>query len=184
MEVGEHLFKFAEEQRLLIGWHVAKVGQGRDELLGELLAGQCDVVLVDRDGRPHRLVQGVLLVVSAYEVVKCHKRIALPESLKDGGNLPTHLPVGDWHAFHEGLNTVTDALVAKARKPSPGVERVNELTSDPRFAAGVPRAPLSPDAAYIGLVLPIDVRAGRLVDDDDALPPGTADDDDGLDGNS
>ena len=95
MEVGEHLFKFAEEQRLLIGWHVAKVGQGRDELLGELLAGQCDVVLVDRDGRPHRLVQGVPLVVSAYEVVKCRKRIALPESLKDGGNLPTRLPVGD-----------------------------------------------------------------------------------------
>jgi hypothetical protein len=27
-------------------------------------------------------------------------------------------------------------------------------------------------------------KAGRLVDDDDALPPGIADDDDGLDGNS
>ena len=25
MEVGEHLFEFAEEQRLRIGWHVAKV---------------------------------------------------------------------------------------------------------------------------------------------------------------
>ena len=46
-------------------------------------------------------VQGVRLVVSAYEVVKCRKRIALPESLKDGGNLPTRLPVGDWHAFHD-----------------------------------------------------------------------------------
>ncbi len=46
-------------------------------------------------------VQGVPLVVIAYEVVKCRKRIALPESLKDGGNLPTRLPVGDWHAFHE-----------------------------------------------------------------------------------
>ncbi len=89
------------KQRLRIGWHVAKVGQGRDELLGELLAGQCDVFLVNRDGRPHRLVQGVPLVVSAYEVIKCRKRIALPDSLKDGGNLPTHLPVWDLHAFHD-----------------------------------------------------------------------------------
>ena len=40
--------------------------------------GECDVVLVVRDGRSHRLVQGVPLVVSAYEVVKCHKRVALP----------------------------------------------------------------------------------------------------------
>ena len=47
-------------------------------------------------------------------------------------------------------------------------------------------APLLPDAAYMGLVLPMpgDMSAGRLVDDDDALPPGIADDDDGLDGNS
>ena len=68
---------------------------------------------------------------------------------------------------------------------APGLEGVNVLTGDPRFAAGVP-APLSPDAAYIGLVLPTpgDMRAGRLVDDDDALPPGTANDDDGLDGSS
>jgi len=65
---------------------------------------------------------------------------------------------------------------------------------------GVPSASLSPDAAYIGLVLPTPgdmvmmvrfgqrvammSKAGRLVDDDDALPPGIADDDDGLDGNS
>ena len=101
MEVGEDLFEFAEEQRLRIGWHVAKVGKGQDELLRELLAGQCDVGLVDRDGLPHRLVQIVPLVVSAYEVVKCHKRVALPESLKDEGDLPTHLPVGDQHAFHD-----------------------------------------------------------------------------------
>ena len=38
MDVGENLFKFAEEHRLRIGWHVTKVGQGRDELL----ACQCD----------------------------------------------------------------------------------------------------------------------------------------------
>ena len=91
--MGEHLFKFAEEQRLQIGWHVAKDGKGRDELLRELLAGQYDVVLVDRDSLP--------LVVSAYEVVKCPKKIALPESLKDEEDLPTHLPVEDWHAFHD-----------------------------------------------------------------------------------
>ena len=93
MEVSEDLFEFAEEQRLRIGWHVAIVGQGRDELLRELLAGQCDVGLVDRDGLPHRLVQIVPLVVSAYEIVKCRKWIALSEGLKDEGDLPTHLPV-------------------------------------------------------------------------------------------
>ncbi len=77
----------------------AIVDKGRDELLRELLADQCDVGLVDRDGLPHRLVQIVPLVVSAYEVIKCRKRIALSESLKDEENPPTHLPVGDWHAF-------------------------------------------------------------------------------------
>ena len=77
MEVSEDLFEFAEEQSLRIGWHVAKVGQGRDELLRELLAGLCDIGLVDRDGLPHRLVQVVPLVVSADKVVKCRKRIAL-----------------------------------------------------------------------------------------------------------
>ena len=86
-------------QRLRIGWHVAKVGKGQDELLGELLAGQCDVVLVNRDG--HRLVQVVPLVVSAYEVVKCRKKIADPESLKDGGHLSTRLSIREWHAFHD-----------------------------------------------------------------------------------
>ena len=60
-------------------------------MLRELLACQCDVGLVDRDGLPHRLVQIVPLVVSAYEVVKCRKRRAVPESLKDEGDLPTHL---------------------------------------------------------------------------------------------
>ena len=38
---------------------LAKVGKDRDELLRELLVGQCDVVLVYRDGLPHRLVQVV-----------------------------------------------------------------------------------------------------------------------------
>jgi len=31
----------------------------------------------------------------------CRKRIALSESLKGEKDLPTHLPVGDWHAFHD-----------------------------------------------------------------------------------
>ena len=64
MEVSEDLFEFAEEQRLRIGWHVAKVGQGRDELLRELLAGLCDVGLVDRDGLPHRLTTSRLTALS------------------------------------------------------------------------------------------------------------------------
>ena len=71
----EYLFKFAEEQHLRLGWHVAKVRR-------------------DRDGRPHRLVQVVPLV-------QCCKRIALPESLKDDGDLPTRLPFRDWHTFHD-----------------------------------------------------------------------------------
>ena len=43
----------------------------------------------------------VFRTVSAHQVVKCRKRIALSESLKDEGDLPTHLPVGVWHAFHD-----------------------------------------------------------------------------------
>ncbi len=50
MEVSEDFFEFAEEQRLRIGWHVAIVGKGRDELLRELLSGQCDVGLVAQQG--------------------------------------------------------------------------------------------------------------------------------------
>ena len=89
-------------------------------------------------------------------------------------------------ASPEELTTVTDALSAKARKPSPVLEGVKVLPSGPWFVAGVSTAPLLPDATYMGLVLPMpgDMSAGRLVDDDDALLPGTADDDDGLDGNS
>jgi hypothetical protein len=50
----------------------------------------------------------------------------------------------------KGLTTVTDALSAKARKPSPGLEGVKPLASGPWFAAGVSTAPLLPDAAYMG----------------------------------
>ena len=59
---------------------------------------------------------------------------------------------------------------------------VKVLPGGPWFAAGASTAPLLPDAAYMGLVLPMlgDMSAGRLVnDDDDALPPGVADDEDG-----
>ena len=88
-------------------------------------------------------------------------------------------------ASPEELTTVTDALSAKARKPSPGLEGVKVLPSGPWFAAGVSTAPLLPDAAYMGLVLPMpgDMSAGRLVTDDDALPPDVADDKEGWDGN-
>ena len=112
---------------------------------------RCDVVLVDRDGRPHRLVQVVPLIVSAYKVVKCCKRIE--GDLKDEGDLQTRLPVGtgtrsmmDWHALRR--------VEATAVSASP--EELTPVTdaSDPRFAAGVSTAPLLPDAAYIGLVLP------------------------------
>jgi len=87
-------------------------------------------------------------------------------------------------ASQEGLTTVTDALSAKARKPSPGLEGVKVLPSGPWFAAGVSTAPLLPDAAYMGLVLPMpgDKSAGRFVNDDDALPSGVADDEDGKEG--
>ena len=54
-------------------------------------------------------------------------------------------------ASPEELTTVTDALSAKARKPSPGLEGVKVLPSGPWFAAEVSTAPLLPDAAYMGL---------------------------------
>ncbi len=76
-------------------------------------------------------------------------------------------------ALPEELTTVTDAMSAKARKPSPGLEGVKVLPSGPWFAAGVSTASLLPDAAYTGLVLPMpgDMGAGGIVNDDDALPP-------------
>ncbi len=60
------------------------------------------------------------------------------------------------------------------------------LSSGPRFAAGVSTEPLLPDAAYMGLVLPMpgDMGAGRLVNDDDALPPVVADDEEDWDGDT
>jgi hypothetical protein len=63
-------------------------------------------------------------------------------------------------ASPEGLTTVTDALVAKARKLSPGLEGVNNRTSYPRM-----RHTLGTSG---------DMRARWLVNDDD----------DGLDGNT
>ena len=56
--------------------NLAIVGQGRNQLSGELLAGKCDVVLVDCDGLPHRLVQLVPLIVSADEIVRRRERVA------------------------------------------------------------------------------------------------------------
>ncbi len=85
-------------------------------------------------------------------------------------------------ASPEELTTVTDALSAKARKPSPGLEGVKVLPSGPWFAAGVSTAPLLPDAAY--MPMPGDMGAGGIVNDDDALPPGVADDEEGWDGDS
>ena len=84
-------------------------------------------------------------------------------------------------ASPEELTTVTDALSAKARKPTPSLEGMKVLPSGPWLST----APLLPDAAYMGLVLPMpgDMSAGRLVNDDDALPPGVADDEEGWDGN-
>ncbi len=90
-------------------------------------------------------------------------------------------------ASPEELTTVTNALSAKERKPSPGLEGVKVLPSGPWFAAGVSTAPLLPDEAYMGLVLPMpgDMGARGLVNDDDALPPpGIADDEEGWDGDS
>ena len=49
-------------------------------------------------------------------------------------------------ASPEVLNTVSDAMSAKAHIPSPGLEGVKVLPSGPWFAAGVSTAPLSPDA--------------------------------------
>ena len=45
-------------------------------------------------------------------------------------------------ASPEELTTVTDALSAKARKPTPSLEGVKILPSGPWFAAGVSTAPL------------------------------------------
>jgi hypothetical protein len=66
-----------------------------------------------------------------------------------------------------------------------GCKRLDAVLSvDPLVAlAGLP-APPTWDRAYIELISPLPgvMGAGRLLDDDEALPPGAADDVDGLDG--
>ncbi len=82
---------------------------------------------------------------------------------------------------------VADASTAKARRPSPGLEGVNDfdavLPMDPLVALEESPAPPTRDRAYIELMSPLPgvMGAGRLLDDDEALPPGAADDDGGLD---
>ena len=95
MEVGEHRHELTEKCCVVLDRNLAIVGQGRNQLFGELLADQCDVVLVDRDGFPHRLVQLVPLIVSADEVVRHRERVALLEGLNDEGDFPFRLPVCD-----------------------------------------------------------------------------------------
>ena len=56
----------------MFGRDLAIVGQGRNQLFGELIASECDVV---RDGLPHRLVQLVPLLVSADEIVRRRERV-------------------------------------------------------------------------------------------------------------
>ena len=75
MVVCEHRHELNEECRITFDRHCAKVGKSRNELFGELLAGQCDVVLVDRDGLPHRLVQLIPLIVSANEIIRCREEV-------------------------------------------------------------------------------------------------------------
>ena len=63
MQVDEHRHELTEKCCLTLG------------------QGKCDVVLVDRDGLPHRLVQLVPLIVSADEVVRRRERVPLLEGL-------------------------------------------------------------------------------------------------------
>ena len=99
MEVGEHLSNLLKCSASESAGMSPKSARAKMSCSENCLRGQCDVVLVNRDG--HRLVQVVPLVVSAYEVVKCRKKIADPESLKDGGHLSTRLSIREWHAFHD-----------------------------------------------------------------------------------
>jgi hypothetical protein len=68
------------------------------------------------------------------------------------------------------------------------LEGVNDfdvvLPVDPLDALAESPAPLTWDRVNIELMSPLPevMGAGRLLDDDEALPPGAADDDDGLDG--
>ena len=65
---------------------VGKIDKSRNQLLGELLTGQCDVVLVDRECLPHRLYR------CRDEVIRCRERVALFEGLNDEGDFPSRLP--------------------------------------------------------------------------------------------
>ena len=78
------------------------------QLLGELLVSQCDVVLVDRDGLPHRLIQLVRLIVT--EVDRCRERVAFFEGLND--EWETSHPV-----FQSATGTCSMTLEVIKRRP-------------------------------------------------------------------
>jgi hypothetical protein len=83
---------------------------------------------------------------------------------KGGGNgserIAGGIDHGDRRIVREGAQTIA------------GLRR-REGPSKRSLAAGVSTAPLLPDEAYMGLVLPMpgDMGARGLVNDDDALPP-------------
>ena len=71
--------------------------------------------------------------------------------------------------------TVADASKAKVRKPSLGLEGVSDfdavLPVEPLVPLAESPTPLTWDRAYIELMSPLPVGTGRLLDDDEALPP-------------
>ena len=67
-----------------------------------------------------------------------------------------------------GLTMVTDTFFAKASKPSPGLEDVEDLASD-SVCGWVPTLPLWHTLGWYSP--PGDMRTERLVNDDDAMPP-------------
>ena len=75
-----------------------------------------------------------------------------------------------------------DASTAKAHRPSPGLEGVNDFDAvlhvGPLVALVESPAPPTWDSAYIELMSPLPgvMGAGRLLNDNEALPPGAADD--------
>jgi len=52
VDVG--LREFGKECGFVLHWYVAKISERRDKEVGELLARQVDIILVDRDGLSHR----------------------------------------------------------------------------------------------------------------------------------